>query len=114
MLAHGCDKGSGLVDDLSVTPTIMNTFPFENPALLSVSREYDGDAVKSGAELPAGVPVTLKYNGTFSIHGTHVAFIVSSGELPNSEVCGDKGAKLICTTCGNAGFIKYTTWTPGP
>mmetsp|Transcript_121692 Transcript_121692/g.190936 ORF Transcript_121692/g.190936 Transcript_121692/m.190936 type:complete len:185 (+) Transcript_121692:121-675(+) len=118
MLERNCELGVALVDRNSKLPIIMNARPFENPALLSVSVGVDSDIVESGAQLQVGVPVTLKYNGTFSIDGTHIAFVVSSGQFPNSLPCGASGAKMICTTCDNTGsktgFLRHASWTPGP
>ena len=53
------------------------------------------------------------YNASFRGAGTHVAFIVSSGTLEQSQACGSQGARMLCTSGPRGvGWLKYATWSP--
>eukprot|EP00927_Polykrikos_kofoidii_P035823 TRINITY_DN30340_c0_g1_i1.p1 TRINITY_DN30340_c0_g1~~TRINITY_DN30340_c0_g1_i1.p1 ORF type:complete len:250 (-),score=33.72 TRINITY_DN30340_c0_g1_i1:98-847(-) len=122
ILHHDCEKGEALVALAQDVPIIiMNMIPEEVPGLMSVYRGGGADdgtdePLPVGVSLPVGTPMILRYTGPLSLsHDTHIAFIVSSGSLPNSEPCGFGDARLVCSTCNKSrGFLRTVSWTPGP
>ena len=61
-----------------------------------------------------GSTLEVMYNGSYAGHATHIAFVVDRGALAESVPCGDGGASMHCTTCGDdERWVKSTTWTVG-
>eukprot|EP00966_Prymnesium_polylepis_P041323 958910-Prymnesium_polylepis.1 len=93
----------------------MNVIPTEDPSVLEVFRsnaceDECAGALAEGDVVASGTPLTLVYAGT-SLPDTHTTFVSSSGLLAGGESCGDEGASLLCSSCGE-GWLKRATWTP--
>ena len=104
LLSNGCEKGLALVGGARRLPRIMNVIPTEDPSVLEVYRsdacEHEcAGALAEGDTVASGTPLTLVYAGT-SLPDTHTTFVSSSGLLAGGESCGDEGASLLCSSCG--------------
>lgn len=113
VLHHECEKGLELLaSNADFIPPIMGAIPLLDLGILGVAAA--GQVVEPGAEVPLGTPLTISHNATAGTYGMyHLVFVVSSGRLEGGEPCGETGAELVCTTCGeDPGFLKRATWTP--
>lgn len=139
LLQGECAKGIALIDRTGPLPAIMTAVPDVDPSLLAISRAQpaqDTDtlmqtlssffaqdvrmpAVTRDEVVEGGARLELVYNGSYAGHATHIAFVVDSGAIQGSVPCGHRGARMVCTTCGDdEAWLKRTVWTlpttPGP
>lgn len=111
LLDDACEKGAGLVDSVAPLPRIMNVIPSRDYILDVLDGEH---RLQKDDEVEVGRPLTLVYAG---VHrpDTHTVFVSSGGDLVGAQACGEKGASLLCSSCG-AGWLHHATWaatTPG-
>jgi hypothetical protein len=121
LLKNECEKGELLVAGDFAPPPIMGAMPELDASMLSVRMltvdgEPDSEAeLQDGATVAAGDALELKFvSRRESPLNVHLVFITSSGEMANGQPCGQAGARLHCTTCGeNPGWLNRVIWTAG-
>eukprot|EP00035_Acanthoeca_spectabilis_P024882 m.455851 g.455851 ORF g.455851 m.455851 type:complete len:217 (-) comp20945_c0_seq1:74-724(-) len=137
LLQRECHKGFALVNRSGPLPAIMTAVPDVDPSLLAMFEAppprdqatsvlgaassffsfHSEDVIpmppiQRGAAVRGGARIELVYNGSYAGHATHIAFVVDAGVLHGSVPCGDTGARMLCTTCGDdEAWLKSSIWT---
>ena len=121
LLKDGCAKGVLLVEGGFTPPPIMGALPELDLSILKLrlvrsdAEDEDDDARPyDGRPLQSGEALELTYsNPRQKPFGVHLVFIASSGSMEDSVPCGDAGAILRCSTCGDTHqWLRSVVWTP--